>query len=176
MHPWDEFDWHIKAEEQSAGLTVVQAFFATWGIAFFFLIAGAGTYLAMRWRSPTAFARERALRLLVPFTVVWATLAPVQSYLEDTFNDRFNGLSLSFLPSFFGDAWHEALELGSPVPVPIDKTYHLWFLIFLFPSSRCSRSPSLRGSAPNADADPSTRSAPTLTGEGGRSYSACRSR
>jgi glucans biosynthesis protein C len=132
VHPWDEFDWHIKAEEQSVGLTLVQAFFATWGIAFFFLIAGAGTYLAMRWRSARSFARERALRLLVPFAVVWAVLGPVQSYLEETFNDRYHGSFLAFVPTFYWNAWYEMLELEGPVPIPIDKTYHLWFLVFLF--------------------------------------------
>jgi hypothetical protein len=72
------------------------------------------------------------MRLLVPFAVAWAVLGPVQSYLEETFNDRYDGSFLAFVPTFYSSAWHEFRELGGPVPIPIDKTYHLWFLIFLF--------------------------------------------
>ena len=146
VHPWDEFDWHIKAEEQGPGLTLVQAFFATWGIAFFFQIAGAGAYLAMRWRSTGEFVRERVVRLLVPFAVVWVVLGPVQSYLEETFNGRYHGSFIASVPAFYSDVWHGMLELGGPVPIPIDKTYHLWFLVFLFefailaiPFAKCVR-------------------------------------
>ena len=51
LHPFDLTDWHIKDDEQSLPLTIVMVFLSTWGMPFFFLLAGAGTWLALKRRS-----------------------------------------------------------------------------------------------------------------------------
>ena len=130
-HPFDTIDWHIKNAQQSEGLTVVQGFFATWGIGFFFMIAGAASCLALRSRTTRAFVRERVMRLLLPFVAAWVVLSPVQSYFEETHWGRYEGSFVAFVPRFFEGVWN-VLRSDIPGPLLLDKTYHLWFLMFLF--------------------------------------------
>jgi glucans biosynthesis protein C len=131
VHPFDTIDWHVKNAEQSEGLTLMQAFFASWGLAFFFFVAGVATCLALRWRSTRQFVAERVGRLLLPFVVAWVVLSPIQSYIEETFAGRDEGSFVAFIPLFFERALRELRTLGPIQPIPLDKSYHLWFLIFL---------------------------------------------
>jgi peptidoglycan/LPS O-acetylase OafA/YrhL len=70
LRPFDTEDWHVKNAEQSSAITVLLALIA-WGLALFFLLAGAGSGLALRWRTPAQYARERLLRLAVPLVVAY---------------------------------------------------------------------------------------------------------
>lgn len=45
VHPFDTFDWHVKNAESSEILSLVIVFLFPWGLGFFFLIEGAGSYL-----------------------------------------------------------------------------------------------------------------------------------
>jgi len=95
----------------------------------FFLIAGAGSVLALRWRTPARYLRERVQRLLVPLVVGYLLLSPVQSFIEETHFRRYSG---SFLPGFFDRVWDDLLEGGFPPgPLVVGWPYHLWFLAFL---------------------------------------------
>ncbi len=67
VHPYDMWDWHIKNIEQSLTLTIFITILALWGMPFFFLVAGAGSWFALRRRTPKQYAVERTKRLLVPF-------------------------------------------------------------------------------------------------------------
>ncbi len=40
VHPFDFFGWHIKNTEKSMAVTLFIAFFAPWGMPFFFMMAG----------------------------------------------------------------------------------------------------------------------------------------
>ena len=98
----------------------------------FFLIAGAGSVLALRWRTPARYLRERVQRLLVPLVVGYLLLSPVQSFIEETHFRRYSGSFLSFLPGFFDRVWDDLLEGGFPPgPLVVGWPYHLWFLAFL---------------------------------------------
>jgi glucans biosynthesis protein C len=130
-HPFDTIDWHIKNAQRSEVLTGIQGFFATWGIGFFFLVAGAASFLALRSRTTRAFVRERTMRLLVPFAAAWVVLSPVQSYYEETHRGAYRGSFVAFVPRFFQGVWDE-LRSDLPGPLVLDKSYHLWFLVFLF--------------------------------------------
>jgi glucans biosynthesis protein C len=48
VHPFDLTAWHIKNAERSAVVTFFIAFRFPWGIPFFFLLAGAGSWFALR--------------------------------------------------------------------------------------------------------------------------------
>jgi glucan biosynthesis protein C len=76
LRPFDTTYWHVKSVHRSQLLTDVLAVIGSWGLAFFFLIAGASTFLALRWRTPVEYVRERLLRLAVPLAVGWAGARP----------------------------------------------------------------------------------------------------
>jgi hypothetical protein len=93
---------------------------------FFFLIAGAGSWFALRRRTAGQFVTERFQRLFIPFVVGCVLLSPIMLYfqwrhvgLRDLWHGPFWRYVLvhraGFSPRWFG-------EIG----------YHLWFLGFLF--------------------------------------------
>lgn len=126
VHPFDLTAWHIKNAEQSTIVTFFIAFMFPWGMPFFFLLAGAGSWFALRRRTAGEFARERFNRLLLPFIGGSMFLMPVMLYFEwrhklqtglltGTFEAFLLDRNEGFTPIWFG-------ALG----------YHLWFLGFLF--------------------------------------------
>jgi glucan biosynthesis protein C len=126
VHPFDFLPWHIKNAVQSQVITFILAFMFPWGMPFFFLLAGAGSWLAMRRRTAGKFARERFNRLLVPYIAGAILLMPIMLYFEwqhklltgmvsIPFMDFLLDRNVGFSPRWFGG-------LG----------YHLWFLGFLF--------------------------------------------
>lgn len=126
VHPFDLTAWHIKNSEQSTVITFFIAFMYPWGMPFFFLVAGAGSYLALRRRSAGAFARERFQRLLLPFVAGSILLMPIMLYFEWLHKTQTGLLAMPFV-DFLLDRnvgltpiWFGALG------------YHLWFLGFLF--------------------------------------------
>jgi len=119
-------NFEIKNAQGSETIMIIQAFFFPWGMPLFFLIAGAGSWFALRRRSAGQFTRERTLRLLVPFFTGTILLGPIQLYLSwrhRTQTGVFDGSLLEFTadrlsrisPKLFG-------AIG----------YHMWFLGFLF--------------------------------------------
>jgi glucan biosynthesis protein C len=124
LRPFDDGDWHVKNAETSEGISMAIAFLGLWGLAFFFMISGAASWLALRWRSGLEFLRERALRLLVPFVVAYVLLSPLQYFIEQHHKGRSS-------QSFFGDVRTFFGDLAGDAPLWLRDTYHLWFLIYL---------------------------------------------
>jgi len=126
VHPFDLGDWHIKNVEQSMALTAVLVLLSLWGMPFFFLMAGAGSWFALQRRSPRQYIDERFKRLLIPFVVGAISLMPVMLYFEWTHWTAKGEWHISFLEFVtdrnvgFSPRWFGALG------------YHLWFLGFLF--------------------------------------------
>lgn len=120
LRPFDDADWHVKNAERSEGISIGIAFLGLWGLAFFFLLSGAGAYLALRWRTAGGFVKERLLRLLLPFVIAYVLLSPPQYLIEENHKGR-EGASLK---AFFSD-------LGGDAPLWLRDTYHLWFLVYL---------------------------------------------
>ena len=59
VHPFDDlFDWHIKNAEPSIVVNFFVGFFGSWGMPFFFLMAGATSWFSLRRRTP---GRQRRL-------------------------------------------------------------------------------------------------------------------
>ncbi len=129
VHVSDVFNtvgFEIKNAEQSEAITIVQGMVFPWGMPLFFLIAGAGSYFALRHRTAGAFTRERTLRLLVPFLTGTLLLGPIQIYLS--WRHRVEtGVTAQTLAQFVderfllpGPKWFGAIG------------YHMWFLGYLF--------------------------------------------
>jgi peptidoglycan/LPS O-acetylase OafA/YrhL len=125
VHPYDASDWHVKNNELSVALTIVMSFVFTWGMPFFFLLAGASNWFSLQNRAPGSYVRERLNRLFVPYVIAALIFTPVQIYVEwshqtatgawqMTFAERLSMIKLYTNPRIFG-------ELG----------YHLWFIGFL---------------------------------------------
>lgn len=87
----------------------------------FFLVAGAGTYYALKSRRVGGFIQERTLRLLVPLVFGMLVIVVPQAYFEAVFKGA--DLSSYSLIQIYG------LYLQS---LPDLNFFHLWFLVDLF--------------------------------------------
>ena len=67
LHVFDMNPWHIKNSDQSLELTIILILFGMWGLPFFFMVSGSGSWFALRRRSARAYTLERFQRLAVPF-------------------------------------------------------------------------------------------------------------
>jgi peptidoglycan/LPS O-acetylase OafA/YrhL len=131
VHPFDTADWHIKNAETSMGLTAFLGFFYPWGMPFFFLIAGTGSWFALRRRTAGQYAKERVKRLLVPYIAGSILLWPIMLYLQ--------WLHITRLPVGQDGAWQGTfmqfvlLHHAGFTPRWFGEVgFHLWFLGFLF--------------------------------------------
>jgi glucans biosynthesis protein C len=127
--PFDITDWHVKNAQQSLVVTVPMVLIALWGMPLFFVLAGAGSWFALRARSGGQFLHERSLRLLVPLLVGFLLFSPLQAYFEALNHGQFAGSFLQFIPWFFA---HVQVSWHAPW---IYYPYHLWFLELLWVAS-----------------------------------------
>ncbi len=107
-----------------------------WGIPFIFLLAGAASGFALASRSLGAFARERALRLLVPAALVAVLFAPVRAYYLALANPALLRVSpvpitdpegMRNIGVFFLEYWRILFTTGSSI-VSRNPLAHLWFV------------------------------------------------
>jgi glucan biosynthesis protein C len=135
VHPFDFGDWQIKNIEQSEIITIILTLLGLWGMPFFFLVAGSGSWFALERRTARQYISERFKRLLIPFIVGTALFSPIQFYLE--WKNKFqNGvLSISFqeyVDSQFQPFNPLSLHYPGFTPGWFGFGFHLWFLAFLF--------------------------------------------
>lgn len=136
IRPFDDLPaWHIENAEASALVTFFGGFFILWGMPFFFLMAGATSWLSLRRRTPGRYVRERVTRLLIPFIVGAIVLTPIQAYYELTHVGWWKGGSIvEFILSTDARTYFYA-ELNPIILSPetfSNVGYHLWFVGFLF--------------------------------------------
>lgn len=123
---FNDINFEIKNAEQSGTITIIQGFFFPWGMPLFFLLAGAGSYFALRRRTAGEFTRERTLRLLVPFFTGTLLLGPIQIYLS--WRHRIaTGMTDWTLAEFVAERF---ARIGPKLFGALG--YHMWFLGFLF--------------------------------------------
>ena len=118
--------FEINNAERSDVIMMVQAFFFPWGMPLFFLVAGAGSWFALKRRTASQFTRERTLRLLVPLFTGTLLLGPVQLYLSWSHRSQTGVFTGSF-PEFLAD---RLPQIGPKLFGAFG--YHMWFLGFLF--------------------------------------------
>jgi glucan biosynthesis protein C len=133
VHPFDFGDWQVKNADQSEILTIILLFLSIWGMPFFFLVAGAGSWLALQKRTGRQYLRERFYRLLIPFIVGTILFSPIEYYCENM-NKIQRGLQTSFQGFLSVFSTFNPLLLRYPGFSPrwMGHGYHLWFLGFLF--------------------------------------------
>jgi glucan biosynthesis protein C len=119
-------NYEVSNAQGSDAILIVDSFFYPWGMPLFFLVAGAGSWFALRRRTAGQFTRERTLRILVPFLTGTFLLGPIQLYLSwshRTHTSVFDGTFLQFVSE----------RLSYPFPKIFGSVgYHMWFLGFLF--------------------------------------------
>jgi glucan biosynthesis protein C len=123
---FNDQEFHIKNTETSSVITGIQAFFFPWGMPLFFMIAGAGTWFALKRRNSSEYIKERSKRLLIPFVVGSLLLSPVEFYFEWSHKVETGVFTGSFT-QFLG-----SLPWGVNPRIFAVVGYHLWFLGFLF--------------------------------------------
>jgi peptidoglycan/LPS O-acetylase OafA/YrhL len=96
---WEEF--YAKNQEVSEALTTIVGYFGPWHMPLFFLLAGASTWFALRFRSGREYTGERFKRLLVPFIFGVLVIIPPQSYLGLRLHSDYAGSFLRWFPNFF---------------------------------------------------------------------------
>src|SRR5512139_2611518 len=116
--------FEIANAESSEVILLIVTFFYPWGMPLFFLIAGTGSWFALRRRTAGQYTRERCCRLLIPFLVGSLLLTPVQLYFEWTHKVQ-TGVEQGTLQEFLA-----ALPWGATPRLFGVVGYHLWFLAF----------------------------------------------
>jgi peptidoglycan/LPS O-acetylase OafA/YrhL len=116
---FNNFEWHIKNDEQYAGLAPIMSFLHLWRMPLLFLISGAGTFFALGKRTPGQYLKERFNRLIIPLIAGIFILVPVQLYFEriDQYASLFN-----YYPHMFDGVY----------PAGNFSWHHLWFIAYLF--------------------------------------------
>jgi peptidoglycan/LPS O-acetylase OafA/YrhL len=130
VHPFDLWGWHVKNIQQSLTLTVFMTILSMWGMPFFFLVAGAGSWFALRRRSAKQYAVERTKRLLVPYIFCTIVVFFLTQYFEWE-NGLYRGVVTITFAQYLaaGRDWYLS-EGFSPVWWGLGA--HLWFLGFLY--------------------------------------------
>jgi len=134
VHPFDFGDWQVKNADQSEILTIILLFLSIWGMPFFFLMAGAGSWFALQRRTARQYISERFYRLLLPFIAGAILFSPIEYYCENM-NKIQRGVLTSFQGFLAAFSTFNPLLLRFPGFSPRwfgVAGYHLWFLGFLF--------------------------------------------
>jgi glucan biosynthesis protein C len=114
-------DWHVKNATKSLAASVFVGFMAQWMMPLFFLIAGAGTYYALKSRRVSRFAQERLLRLFIPFIFGMLVIVVPQAYFQALYQgEQLAGYNFFQIYGLYLGTLHEL------------QTFHLWFLLDLF--------------------------------------------
>lgn len=97
-----------------------------WWMSLLFALAGASAFYALKKRTAAEYAKERVLRLLVPFVSGLLLWIPIQSFLADVFYNDYQGGYFRHYSVFF-TKWTDLTGYdGGFTPG------HLWFILFLF--------------------------------------------
>jgi len=91
-------------------------------------LAGASTWFALKKRPPSAYIKERFLRLIVPLVFGILVIVPPQTFYERIQKLGFSGNYLDFYAHLFNGLY----------PQGNLQWCHLWFLFYLFCISLCA--------------------------------------
>lgn len=116
------FDFHIKNNVTSTGLTIIDIFIDNWHMPLFFLLAGASTWFALNKRTQVAYIKERFIRLIVPLVFGIIIIVPPQTFYERIQKSGFSGNYFDFYSHLFNGFY----------PKGNLQWCHLWFLFYLF--------------------------------------------
>ena len=120
--------WYVKNEALSDALTYFIFYVHPWHMPLLFLLSGASTWFALGFRSGGQYAKERFIRLLIPFIFGVLVILPPQSYFGLRSHTGYSESYLEWYPNFFSinSADMDGYFMGGFTPG------HLWFILFLF--------------------------------------------
>ncbi|MFP2930362.1 acyltransferase family protein [Pyxidicoccus sp. 3LG] len=120
---FNTWDWHVKSAQALPELEPVMEVMHHLRMPLLMFISGVGTALALRRRTLSGFAKDRAKRLLWPVVFGIFVVVPPQIYVERLFRGQFQGGYADFYPSVFDFV---------PYPAGSFSWHHLWFVVYLF--------------------------------------------
>lgn len=120
----DYSSFYVKGTENKFSSALIYAT-APWFMPLLFLLAGMSSRYALQRRPAGHYARERLLRLFVPFVFGAMVIVPPQAYYAMKFHFDYQGDYTTFLVHYFSD-FSDWTELTGVSPA------HLWFILFLF--------------------------------------------
>jgi peptidoglycan/LPS O-acetylase OafA/YrhL len=120
--------FYVKNSTLSQALTYFIMYVHPWHMPLLFLLAGASTWFALGFRSGRQYAKERFIRLLIPFIFGLLVIVPPQSYFGLLSHSGYSGSYLEWYPNYFrlNAADMDGYFLGG------FALGHLWFILFLF--------------------------------------------
>ena len=127
---FDTFEtFYVKNDSLSPWLSYVVIFFlGRWHMPLLFLLAGASSWYALRFRSGGRYLAERLKRLLLPFVFGTLVVVPPQMYFALLHRGDSPGSYLKYYPTFF-----QLRPPGMPDYTGVGFTWgHLWFILNLF--------------------------------------------
>ncbi len=134
-HMGDIFDtlyWHLRQDEAGTAWNGLATFAAQWGMSLFCVLAGASAWFALSSRTSHQFMAERFKRLLIPFAVAFALLAPLQAYfLSPSLAQSSYPLSLTGFFAHYA-LFFQSMRIGWDPHWLRIYGYPLWFLAFLY--------------------------------------------
>lgn len=108
-------DWNVYNEQTSRIATLFQHLFHPWHMQLFILLAGAGTWFALRKRSGRQYTAERFLRIFLPLLFgMFLIQAPLQLYIYRLQRHQFDGNFLQFPKLLYNRSGHWLQ--GQPFP------------------------------------------------------------
>ena len=100
-------DWNVYNEQTSRIATLFQHLFHPWHMQLFILLAGAGTWFALRKRSGRQYTAERFLRIFLPLLFgMFLIQAPLQLYIYRLQRHQFDGNFLQFPKLLYNRSGH----------------------------------------------------------------------
>jgi len=124
--------WHVN---ESRGQALI-VFGTEWGMALFFLLAGASAWFSLGSRTARQFISERFARLVIPFIIGVMLLSSLQGYLLDVRLSHYSGTFFQYFQYFF---LH--IQFNWSPQLLAAYGFHLWFLAFLFLFSALALAP-----------------------------------
>ena len=120
--------FYVKNATLSQALTYFIMYVHPWHMPLLFLLAGASTWFALGFRSGGQYAKERFVRLLIPFIFGLLVVVPPQSYFGLLSHTSYSGSYLAWYPSYFriNPADMDGYLMGG------FALGHLWFILLLF--------------------------------------------
>ncbi|NKZ01969.1 acyltransferase family protein [Nocardiopsis alborubida] len=117
-------EFYVQGTANAAATTLVHLSY--WFMPLLFLLAGMSALHALQRRSAQHYAKERVLRLLVPFLFGVLVIVPPQAYYAMRFHSGYGESFPEFLARYFTH-FSDWSEYGGGI-----SPAHLWFLAFLF--------------------------------------------
>jgi glucans biosynthesis protein C len=121
--PFVIFNWEIKNDVTSTGLSRLVWWLHQWRLPLLFFISGAGIHFSLQRRSVLVFAGERFVRLFIPLSFAMLFTIPLQVYFERLQRGQISNSYADFYPT----VWNFI-----PYPEGTLTWSHMWFVVYLF--------------------------------------------